>query len=1483
MVAPLTLELGQRGRHSAKSDIGKGAALVGAQPVFRLFVSSTFADMQAERDTLAEHVFPFLEEYCRTRGARFQAVDLRSGISREAGADQLTMQICLDEVRRCQRLTPRPNFIALLGDRYGWQPLPTEIDAGEFETILGQLSSAEAELARQWYPLDTNSRPPGNVLRGRQDMSIGDAAWADTENQLHRSLSRSALKSFRAGDLRLAKYLFSATEHEIQQGALNSFSSERNVFAYLRTVAGPVPDEVAKIHFDWRNGARDKGLWRRQRELKGKVARRVKARDTLTHHLSLGDLTSGAHLPQLARRVREHLQRVIDEELQSRTRLSPQRMEIEAHQRFAEDRREHFVGRREILDRIGAYLADASDTPLILWGVPGCGKSALMAAASKIAVTSTLQVVARFIGATPASTQVAELLTSLCHEIRGLGDVASNQLRLDPRHLPLAFSNALATPRRHKAIVFLDGVDQLDREGPLRGLGWIPRKLPAGAKLIISVMAVDEGATSALGALRSIFPAAQFVRLGPLPEDEGARLLTQWLAAAGSNAGDSGVGRSLTDAQWKHVLLRFQASGGSPLFLRLAADEVKRWRSFSGIPRQASGRIGLADSVRGLIADLFDRLSEARHHGPVLTRYALGLLAAARHGLTETEMLSALSNREVLADFHTRWPHSPTVARVPHSRSQAHRLPDLVWSRLYADLEPYLHSLTVDGVEVMAFFHRQFRDAATEAFLAVADGSRLHRRLAACFMAQPHDVGEDGRALPSMRKLGELPFQLARCGLAASSLARLLGDITFLEAKCATGGIFDLMRDIERAQASCSDEQTVRVGFQELRQLLRSCAREIGARPELALQSLHNVARWAAAADKWRDRWIERARARLDRRGPWLAVEAPLPDSGRPVDVSFEDEAPVQAVSRDCAWLASQLDNQTVAVHEITSGEVADVRAVPVSRARHLSALAIENGGGRLAWLTDATADCELSDQAQRARNGEKIICWLPSGELVFVRADGVLVAWDVELREVKELILDLPAPLVALDDSADGNALLVIAGERRESQQAHLIWRRLDHWEARQIPYDGPPIIDARLGQNSSEALIACQDVSLKILQLETGMIVREMFYERHASTLVRGPPVKCALVGFGRELRAFVATRYGDIAVWVPSEKRLTALTPYGHRLDSGRIVVLKSRPRDGRVLLTTRREAYFLDETAATTPPPSHAAEVDDCCLLSGGHVASVSRQDKTIRWWTAERLERIDAQNLPPSWAPLTVCADAAGDHVLVGLENGTVDIMAPHGLGAELGRQLFRSPVVGLVPDVHTAGVAGSAGGGLCRFNLQDPSQNRLLRHESERGELKQMAPGTGRCWFWALDVKSTGWGNESRVCWYDDDAQEHVAWRGGELVRRFAVSPDGATLAIANGSNVRTLVPRWFGWRNLSKRAEIVRLLAFLGDGAWLAVAKEDSSWIEIWRNEYNLPAVASLNLGREPWSMAVLDDRIIIGCRTGEVVSLRFKAGGIA
>ena len=134
---------------------------------FRVFVSSTFTDMREERSILQRDVFPRLEKYCAENGAKFQAVDLRWGVTEESSLSQKTLEICLNEIARCQKISPKPNFLILLGNKYGWQPVPPKIPANEMAALLQALAEDGRELLETWYQLDTNAMPSEYLLQPR--------------------------------------------------------------------------------------------------------------------------------------------------------------------------------------------------------------------------------------------------------------------------------------------------------------------------------------------------------------------------------------------------------------------------------------------------------------------------------------------------------------------------------------------------------------------------------------------------------------------------------------------------------------------------------------------------------------------------------------------------------------------------------------------------------------------------------------------------------------------------------------------------------------------------------------------------------------------------------------------------------------------------------------------------------------------------------------------------------------------------------------------------------------------------------------------------------------------------------------------------------------------------------------------------------------------------------------------------------------------
>lgn len=92
---------------------GAGRSVGPEYRTVRVFISSTFKDMQAERDHLVRFVFPRLREELLGRRIQLVDVDLRWGVT----GDQDALEACLETIDEC-----RPRFLCMLGGRYGWVP-----------------------------------------------------------------------------------------------------------------------------------------------------------------------------------------------------------------------------------------------------------------------------------------------------------------------------------------------------------------------------------------------------------------------------------------------------------------------------------------------------------------------------------------------------------------------------------------------------------------------------------------------------------------------------------------------------------------------------------------------------------------------------------------------------------------------------------------------------------------------------------------------------------------------------------------------------------------------------------------------------------------------------------------------------------------------------------------------------------------------------------------------------------------------------------------------------------------------------------------------------------------------------------------------------------------------------------------------------------------------------------------------------------------
>lgn len=140
----------------------------------RVFISSTFQDMQEERDYLMKKTFPKLRRIALKRNVTLTEVDLRWGITKEESESGKVVEICLREIENSN-----PFFIGLIGKRYGWIPKRDEINDKIFEILTpierymkSELSVTEMEI--QYGVLEREITPYAYFFIKRDDDSESD-------------------------------------------------------------------------------------------------------------------------------------------------------------------------------------------------------------------------------------------------------------------------------------------------------------------------------------------------------------------------------------------------------------------------------------------------------------------------------------------------------------------------------------------------------------------------------------------------------------------------------------------------------------------------------------------------------------------------------------------------------------------------------------------------------------------------------------------------------------------------------------------------------------------------------------------------------------------------------------------------------------------------------------------------------------------------------------------------------------------------------------------------------------------------------------------------------------------------------------------------------------------------------------------------------------------------------------------------------------
>ena len=125
----------------------------------RVFISSTFQDMQDERNYLMKHTFPVLRKLAAERDVTLTELDLRWGITEEEAKTGKVVEICLREIENSI-----PFFIGIIGNRYGWVPEKKDISENVTERFKDVNNYLERHLSV------TEMEMQFGVLQRKEDM-----------------------------------------------------------------------------------------------------------------------------------------------------------------------------------------------------------------------------------------------------------------------------------------------------------------------------------------------------------------------------------------------------------------------------------------------------------------------------------------------------------------------------------------------------------------------------------------------------------------------------------------------------------------------------------------------------------------------------------------------------------------------------------------------------------------------------------------------------------------------------------------------------------------------------------------------------------------------------------------------------------------------------------------------------------------------------------------------------------------------------------------------------------------------------------------------------------------------------------------------------------------------------------------------------------------------------------------------------------------
>lgn len=943
---------------------------------------------------------------------------------------------------------------------------------------------------------------------------------------------------------------------------------------------------------------------------------------------------------------------------------------------------------------------------------------------------------------------------------------------------------ALATPER-PLVVLVDALDQLPRDDPAASSAWLPRELAPNARVVVST-------TEASDSLRG----ARTLELPLLPVEDADQALSWRLKGASRNL----------QADQRGWLLEHFGRCGLPLYLKLAFEEARLWRSFA---KHEEWRLG--EGIAGIIDTLLERLEAQSNHGPVMTARSLGYLAAARHGLSEDEMLDVLSaDNEVWKDFSDRSKHAPP----------SRRLPVVVWSRFFLDLGPYLAEHTAPGGTVVTFYHRQVAERVAARHLT-AD---RHNALARYFSAQPH-WSDSKETQPNGRKAGEVVHQQLGAGLLDGAV-QTLTDLQFVAASCAAGLVFDLQRDYRGT---------------------------IGGLPE-AQEELREDARRHAEVERWKKEIIQCCRKAQKQSTPAKEIVSVVPRWARVI--RFKQGASIPKVIESVTpWTDDQIAAECERIRDApTRLDVLRAFGTFVKQENH----SLRKFGARPGFAVQHAYNHAPSGPVhEQARAGVDA-----------AHAPMILRRWPPDTRFNPK-----PALLRTLEGHTEWVRSVSMTPDGRSAVSAarmdlDKIDSELRLWDLdtgvclRVLEVHGKLVNSVSVTPDCRLAVSGSSDCSLSAWNLETGVCLRTL--EGHS-----GEVLSVSVTPDGR--RAVSGSGDRTLRVWdLEAGACLNTLKWRGHWKGYGYYVNDVSVTLDGRRALTANSDKalrlWDLGSGACLRTLEGHSDEVLSVSVTPDGRRAVSGGSDCTLRAWdlktgTCQRIMEGHTDNVS------SVVVSPDGCRAVSASEDRTVRVWDLETGACLRSSERHTEGVEGfsVAPDGLT--VVSESYGETRVWDLETGKCVRDLEGGSDDFRFVSVPPDGRRAVSAGPDGLMRVWNLETGACVATLEGHS-------DRLNTVSVTQDGRRAVSGSSDKTLRVWDLETGTclRTLEGHTDVVTGVSVAPDGRWSISASEDRT-LRVWDLETG--ACPALMRGDAPWTavIATAGNRVIAGTATGSVV----------